>query len=509
MMVVSEKYSYTQITGLVFGFILFIIFQFLDFGPGHLSEQRTASIAILMATWWITEAVPLGVTSLLPIFMFPILNIANTKEIASEYFNSTIFLFLGGFFIAIAMETWNLHKRISLIIIRALGSGPKGMILGFMVASAFLSMFISNTASTLMMLPIGIAVIHKLTEKYSGDKAHNFGAPLMLGIAYASSIGGISTLVGTPPNLVFLRIFQLTFPDAPEISFGNWMVLALPISVLMLIITWLLLSQVLFKLPDKIKIDRGIIKKEYRDLGKMSFEEKSVAVVFLVTGLLWIFRSDLSFGSFAIPGWSNILHTPGFIDDGTVAVFMASLLFIIPAKSKTQRSLLVAKSFNKIPWEIIILFGGGFALAKGFQISGLSELLGEQFAVFGNVHPVFMIVIICFSLTFLTELTSNTATTQTLLPILAAIAVGMKINPLFLMIPATISASFAFMMPVATPPNAIVFGSGKIKISEMARTGLILNLVGVLVISMIFYFLGDFLFKIDLSSFPEWAVPNK
>ncbi|MFC2131285.1 SLC13 family permease [Bacteroidota bacterium] len=505
----NNAYSRTQLTGLLLGFLLFIAFQFLDFGPENIAAKRLASVAVLMAFWWITEAIPLGVTSLLPIFMFPLLDIVNTKVVASEYFNSTIFLFIGGFFIAIAMETWNLHKRIALIIIRLLGFGASGMILGFMVASAFLSMFISNTATAIMMLPIGMAVLVKLEQTYSQQSSHNFSTPLMLGIAYGASVGGIATLVGTPPNLALVRIFHITFPNAPEISFGNWMVLALPISLVMLAITWLLLTKILFKIPQKLKVDRNDIKQEYKALGKMSFEEKSVLAVFVLTGLLWIFRADISIGALVIPGWSHILKTPEFIDDGTIAVIMASLLFALPAKSNTQRSLLVAKSFKKIPWEIIILFGGGFALAKGFQVSGLSELLGEQFKGFENIHPLFMVIVVCFGLTFLTELTSNTATTQTLLPILAAIAVAMNINPLFLMIPATISASFAFMLPVATPPNAIVFGSGKIKISEMARTGLIINLIGVIVVSTMFYFLGDFLFNINPIDFPDWAIPIK
>ncbi len=506
-MITKDNYSKSQITGFALGIILFIIFLFIGSGSEHQSAYFMAAVALLMATWWISEAIPLGTTSLLPVVLLPLLGISSTGDVSSEYFNSTIFLFLGGFLIAIAMETWNLHKRIALIIILFLGSGSSGTILGFMLATAFLSMFISNTATALMMLPIGISVISKMQEFYDGKDSENFSVSLMLGIAYGASLGGIATLVGTPPNLAFVRIFHISFPDAPEISFGKWMILGLPIAIVMLFITWILLTKILYRLKNKASFDKKLIKDEYKLLGKPGFEEKWVLAIFTITALLWIFRIDLSLGSFFIPGWSNLLGNSKYIDDSTVGIFMSLLLFILPSKNGEHKRLLNAGAFGKIPWEIVILFGGGFALASGFQSSGLSELLGKQLSALSGIPPILMVVIVCFSLTFLTELTSNTATTQTILPILAAISVAINLNPLFLMIPATLSASFAFMMPVATPPNAIVFSSGKVSIKQMVRTGLILNLIGVVVVSLMFYFLGDFLFGINPNEFPFWAKP--
>ncbi|MFH1049297.1 MAG: SLC13 family permease [bacterium] len=505
----NRKYSNSQITGFVSGIVLFALILFFGAGSVNPTAYNMAATAVLMAVWWISEAIPLGATSLIPVVVFPLLGISSGTDAASEYFNSTIFLFLGGFLIAIAMERWNLHKRIALIIILFLGSGSSGIILGFMLATAFLSMFISNTATALMMLPIGISVIHKMQESYKGKDADNFPVSLMLGIAYGASLGGIATLVGTPPNLAFVRIFHISFPESPEISFGNWMLLGLPIAIVMLFLTWILLTKILYKLKNKTSFDKQLLREEYKLLGKPGFEEKCVLAVFVLTAVLWVFRADLSFGSFVLPGWSNLIGNSKYIDDSTVAILMSLLLFILPAKTGERKRLLNAKSFGKIPWEIVILFGGGFALASGFQSSGLSELLGNQLTALSGIPPILMIVIVCFCLTFLTELTSNTATTQTLLPIIAAISVAMRINPLFLMIPATLSASFAFMMPVATPPNAIVFSSGKVTIKQMATTGLILNLVGIVVVTLMFYFLGDFLFGINPNEFPLWAVPKE
>jgi len=347
-----------------------------------------------------------------------------------------------------------------------------------------------------------------MQEFYDGKDSENFSVSLMLGIAYGASLGGIATLVGTPPNLAFVRIFHISFPDSPEISFGKWMMLGLPIAIVMLFVTWILLTKILYRLKNKTSFDKKLLREEYKLLGKPGFEEKLVLAIFTITALLWIFRIDLSLGSFIIPGWSNLLANSKYIDDSTVGIFMSLLLFILPAKKGEHKRLLNARAFGKIPWEIVILFGGGFALASGFQSSGLSELLGEQLTALSGIPPILMIVIVCFCLTFLTELTSNTATTQTILPILAAISVSTQINPLFLMIPATLSASFAFMMPVGTPPNAIVFSSGKVTIKQMARTGLILNFIGIVVVTLMFYLLGNFIFGINPNEFPLWAVPH-
>ncbi len=474
--------------GLIFGpVIFFAVLVFADFGE-NTNAVFTAAAAALIATWWITEAIPIAVTALIPIVLFPLFGILKGSNVAESYINSTIFLFIGGFIIAIAMQKWNLHKRIALNLISLFGKNPSTTILGFMIASAFLSMWISNTATAVMLLPIGMALLLKVEEEFGKGNSRNFAIALMLGIAYSCSIGGIATLIGTPPNLVFHRIYAIVFPDNPEITFGQWILFGLPLSSFMLLTAWLLLTKVIYK-PNKIlAFNKEIIREQKKALGKFSFEEKAVLAIFSLTALLWVFRKDLQLGLIEIPGWSNLLSNESMIDDGTVAVAMAIILFMIPAKSNNETKLLNVKAFREIPWEIIILFGGGFALAKAFISSGLSEIIGGKFAALEGVPIFFIIFILCVSVTFLTELTSNTGTSEIILPILAALSTQLNTDALLLMIPATISASMAFMMPVATPPNAIVFGSGRIRIPEMARAGIILNIIGGIVISIYSYF---------------------
>jgi sodium-dependent dicarboxylate transporter 2/3/5 len=405
------------------------------------------------------------------------------------------------------MEAWNLHRRIALFIIRVIGGGPARIVLGFMVAAAFLSMWISNTATAIMMVPIGMAIITQMEVRFSTDETRNFTLGLMLGIAYACSVGGMATLVGTPPNLAFVRIFAITFPTADSVAFGTWFIMGFPLSVLMLMLIWFIVTKILFRVPKRIAVDRSIVDREYEELGAMSYEERCVLIIFFLTAVLWIFRKELDVGFVSIPGWSRLIPYPKLIDDGTVALFMSMLLFLIPTRSKDAGSpaLMGPEGLKNLPWNIVLLFGGGFALAKGFQVTGLSTLIGQKFAGLQGLHPVVMILIVCFGLTFLTEVTSNTATTQMLLPILASLAIDMKVNPLLLMVPATLSASCAFMMPVATPPNAIVFGSGRIRIAEMARAGILINVIGAFLITAFFYLIGTAILSIDPNLFPDWA----
>ncbi|MEE4241998.1 MAG: SLC13 family permease [Desulfopila sp.] len=506
---IKSTRTLSQKTGLYLGLALFFItLVFVDLEPGKPIVTRMAAVALLMAVWWITDAIPLFATAMLPIILYPVLGIMKGSAIAPTYVNSTIFLFIGGFLIALTMEKWNLHKRMALFIIRLIGGGPSRIILGFMIAAAFLSMWISNTATAIMMVPIGLAIVSQMEAKFDSTETHKFTLGLMLGIAYSCSVGGMATLVGTPPNLSFSRIFEITFPNAPAIAFGKWFVMALPLSLVMLTVIWFILTKIFFRVPPHVTVDKSIVNKEYKDLGKISYEETIVLLVFLSTALLWIFRKKLVLGSVIIPGWSQLIPFPDLIDDGTVALFMAMLLFLIPARDSQAHSptIMGAEVVKNIPWNIVLLFGGGFAMAKGFQVTGLSAFLGAQFSGLAGMHPLLMIIIICFGLTFLTEVTSNTATTQMILPILASLAIDMQINPLLLMIPATMSASCAFMMPVATPPNAIVFGSGRIRIAEMAKVGLFINIIGVIVISLFFYFVGTAVFSINPNVMPEWAV---
>jgi len=491
--------------GLLLGTVSFLtIILSGSFDPGNPQLNTMAAIAILMAILWITEAIPLAATSLIPLIFYPITGILSADEIASSYINSIIFLFLGGFLIAIAMEEWSLHKRIALKIITILGGSPSSIVIGFMIAGAILSMWISNTATALMLLPIGIAVVQKLENEFGEERIHNFSVILFLSIAYSCTLGGLATLIGTPPNLVMVKMLTILFPEAPEISFSSWMLLALPISILMLFFVSFILTKVWFKVDKEIKFDKNFIYNEYKALGKISFEEKAISIIFCVTALLWIFRTDIDFGLFTILGWSNLLPTSDLINDGTVAITMASLLFLIPSRSD-ERALLDNNSFSKVPWGIILLFGGGFALAKGFSTTGLSDFIGYQLTGLQSVSPIFIILVTAFMISFLTELTSNTAVTQMILPIVASVSIAIGLNPLLLMLTATLSASMAFMLPVATPPNTIIFASGRIRISEMAKTGFTMNLVGVIIVAVLVYFLGSSIFGLD--SFPTWAKP--
>lgn len=499
-----KNYSISDLA-LIAGPIISLLFLlFMDLDPQQPLITRMAAVAILMAIWWITEAVPLAVTALLPVILFPTLGIMNGKAASSIYFNHIIFLFIGGFIVALAMQKWELHRRIALFILIKFGVKPGNMLAGFMVATAFLSMWISNTATTMMMLPIALAIVIRLEKLLGKEEVRRFSIGLFLALAYSASIGGIATLVGTPPNLSFVRIFSITFPDAPEISFAGWFIFALPISIIFLVVLWLLIKG-LFVRNSNIRLDPELFRNQLKELGPMSFEEKIILADFILLIFLWLFRADISMGAFIIPGWSGIFGNPSFLNDGTVAITMALILFMVSSRSKKGEKIMDWGSTRELPWNIVLLFGGGFALASGFKESGLSIWMGEQLAWTSAMHPVVIVAIMCFAITFLTELTSNTATAEMLLPILAGLAIAIDINPLFLMIPATLSCSFAFMLPVATPPNAIVFGSQRLKISQMARAGIWMNLVGVVLITLAIYFLGQVVFDINLSEMPRWA----
>ena len=483
-----------------------ILILFFDLDPENRKVTLTAAIAMWMAIWWITEAIPIAATALLPVVLFPLLGVVEGRAVASEYFNHIIFLFIGGFMVALALQRWNLHKRIALKIILVIGTSPARIILGFMVASFFLSMWISNTATVMMMLPIAMAVIARLEDSFEKRGVDRVATSLLLGTAYASSVGGMATLIGTPPNLAFARIFEETFPLGPEVSFAGWIIFSLPISIVFLAVIWAYMAFRARMGKGREEADKSIFLEEYKKLGPFSFEEKVVLIDFLLLAFLWLFRTPLSIGNFMIPGWSTLLPAPEFIDDGTVSITMALILFLIPSKSRPGRMIMDWKTAVSLPWGIVILFGGGFALAHAFKASGLSVWIGAQLGDLSSLPPLLIIAGICLTMTFLTELTSNTATTQTILPIIAGVAIGVGINPLLLMIPATLSASCAFMLPVATPPNAIVYGAGRFKISTMSKAGIFLNIVGVFIITLGFYFLGRIILGIDLGTIPEWAI---
>ena len=473
--------------GLILGFLLFFIVLFLPLSGLNPVGKKVLATAILMAVWWITEAIPIPATSLLPLVLFPLLGVLKAKEVALPYANEKIFLFLGGFFIAKAMEKHELHRRIALRITLYLGTEPKRLILGFMVATAFLSMWISNTATTMMMLPIAIAVM----QNFKGKGSVSFGKALSLAIAYSASIGGIATLVGTPPNIVLAGQAKELFPGGSEITFARWFLVGFPVLLLFLPLTWLLLTRFLIKVKSGSEgASREVLQKDLEQMGSMKRGEEITLFVFVLVALLWIFRSKLSFGFFEIPGWSDLLGLHRYVADSTVAVLGALSLFLIPLSLRNWEFVLDWKTAVNIPWGIVLLFGGGFALAHGFKVSGLSRWIGTQLVILKGLPVPILIIGTSLVMTFLTELTSNTATTTLMLPILASIAASIGVNPYLLMIPATISASCAFMLPVATPPNAIVFGSGYLRIPDMAKVGIWMNLVGLLIVFLVTYFIA-------------------
>lgn len=476
-----------------------------------LPAKRLLAVVLLMAVWWIGEGTPIMVTALVPLVLFPVLGIMSSKEVAPNYANHLVFLFLGGFMIALAMEKWNFHKRLALGIICRIGTNLKRMVLGFMAASAFLSMWISNTATTMMMLPVGMAVVRQIAAEaaLSGKRGpeiriaieNGLGGVLMLGLAYSASIGGVGTLIGTPPNIVFSGFYKNLYPDLPEVTFFHWMLMAVPIVLIFLPIVWYFLCRFIAPVPlDQIQLGGGgpeIIRDQLRGLGKINRAEKIIAAVFFTTALLWIFRKPISMGSIIVPGWSSLFPRPEWVHDATVAMAMGLFLMLWPLNFGRGMVLDGKKHYfildwgtvqSKVPWGILLLFGGGFALAAGFGKTGLDHWIGERLAGVAALPLWGVILTLCLGITFLTELTSNTATTTMILPIIGAAAVAANYPPLLLMVPATLSASFAFMLPVATPPNAIVYSSRWVTIPLMSRAGLALNFLGAILVTALVLF---------------------
>ena len=542
--------------GLWLGPIVFLfILVFVDLQPGNPLVTRMFAVIALMAIWWITEAIPLAVTALLPIVLFPLLGIMRGGEaavrgldmaaategtgilpgaidvifpnVASQYMDWIILLFMGGFIIALAVEKWNLHKRIALNILRLIGGQPHRLVLGFMVATGFLSMWLSNTATALMMMPMGMSLI-LLYEDLNGKileqggtvdaRAENFSLTLMLGIAYSSSIGGFATLIGTPPNGVLITQLGQLFPDAPDITFSSWLIFALPMSATYMILAWLLLTRMVFPLPPTTPFSgRDFINNEIRKLGSMSVEEKRVAWVFASAAFLWMTRKErLLSPDVDVFGWSHYLDRMlewagtapvGYmIDDATVSIAMALTLFIIPAGKAVGGRLLDWDDARRLPWGILLIFGGGLAIAKGFGTSGLSDYVASLLgSLLGDAEPLVIVMSTVAFITGLTEVTSNTATISLAVPIMSSLAQAIEVHPLLLLIPTTLAASCAFMLPVSTPPNAIVYGSGRVPIMKMVIAGLWLDVLSVLLLTFFVYTMGHLVFGV-LGAFPDWAA---
>jgi sodium-dependent dicarboxylate transporter 2/3/5 len=496
-----------RVLGFFGGLVVFFLLLGIDLDPGKPQIGRMAAITALMAVWWMTEALPIPVTSLLPLALFPVLKIMSGKLTAPLYMDSNIFLFLGGFFIALTIEKWGLHKRIALWIIYLIGSRPRQIVLGFMLATAGISMWISNTATAMMMLPIGLSIIKQARDMAkTPESVDNFALVLMLGIAYSASIGGMGTFVGTPPNIIFRAVFEITFPDAPKISFLQFMLWGMPVALSFLLISWVILVYLIAPLgKEPLMGEGGIIKQELQNLGPLSRPEMTILAIFLSTALLWIFRVSIDLGPLVIPGWANLMGLEKTIDDGTVAMTMGIILFLIPANLKTGEFLLDWETALKVPWGVLLLFGGGFALAAGIKDSGLSEYMVNYFVGLKNLHPFFLIVLVCLFITALSELMSNTACAQMILPVVARLAVAIGVNPLLLMVPATLAASCGFMLPVATPPNAIVYSSGYIPVRKMAKAGIYLDIIAAIIISVVVWFSLKFIGHIEPTVLPVWA----
>ena len=441
--------------------------------------MKAAAVSIMMAIFWVTEAISTFATSFLPIVLFPLLGVLDSKQIAASYGHHIVLLILGAFFVAKAIETNNLHKRIALATIKSIGTSRPKVMLSFMIATAFLSMWTSNNSTTLMMLPIGLAIIAR--EKELGADIKRFAPALMLSIAYSASIGGTGTLVGTPPNLVFVSTAQELLPNSPDILFTDWLKIGIPFVVIFLPIAWIYIIKI-FNVSGDLQGSSNVILKEYADLGKMSLAERKVLLVVILYALGFIFRDN----------WSTLLGVNKFVKDSTVAFFAAAALFSLSSGRKNKdgrvERLLEWDDAQDIPWAIAMLIGGGLAIASAFKSSGLVEWIGANLVL--NDIPVFLIVVaVVTAMVFLTEINSNTATTAVFLPVLAGVSDAGNFHPFLLMIPATIAASCAFMLPSGTGPNASVLASGQLSIPQMARAGFGLNIVAIIFIFILFYFI--------------------
>ncbi len=471
--------------GLALG-LLALIYTMASAPPANMSEQAwaTAGIGMLMVVWWATQVLPVPVTSLLPIVLFPLIGISSVREAAAPYANPVIFLLLGGFIIATALQRWQLHRRLALLILRLAGSHPHSIVGGFMSASAFLSMWISNTATTIMMLPIAISLAQVMLRGQSKEITDKFTICLLLGIAYAASIGGLGTLIGTPPNAMMAAFMTEVY--GINIGFAKWMTFGIPIMCLLLPLAWLLLTRLIFTfdLPHN-KSTVKTIASELESMGPISTPEKRTAIVFFLIALAWVIRPALQ----KLPGLAEL-------SDTTIAIAGAISLFLIPSGDKLKRNtqLLDWATAMSIPWGVLLLFGGGLSLAAMISSSGLAIWLGSVLSVLTNFHIFILILSIVTLVVFLTELTSNTATTATLLPVLGGIATAAYIAPMLLIAPMALAASCAFMLPVATAPNAIVFGSGKVSIPQMVKAGFCLNLLVITLIPPMAYLLIPIIF---------------
>ncbi len=495
--------------GMIAGVAVFLILLLAPIDPSVLppAAKITAAITGLMVIFWITQPIPIEATALIPLVAFPLAGILTPTEAAIPYADKVIFLFMGGFMIAMAMQRWGLHKRIALKIISITGTSPGRLILGFMIATAFLSMWMSNTATAMMMIPIAIAIIATVlpTKRYKDmtppDRA--FAGCLVLAIAYSAGVGGIATLIGTPANGILVAQLAKIFPDAPGIDFFTWLEFGVPFAIIMILIMWLWLTKIAYrKMPKTLQNTRAALQKEIESLGPMSRGEKNTLFVFVLVALCWVFRATKDFGAFTLPGLDMLF--PG-IDDSTIAIVGAILLFLIPVSWRTHEFTMNWQWAVRIPWGILLLFGGGMCLSAAFKASGLSQAIAGYFPILHGVPIVLLVLILAVVVMILTEFTSNTAVANIMIPVMAGISVfALEINPLILMMTVAVASSLAFMLPVATPPNAIAYGTEYVEMKDMVTAGWFLNLIGILLFTFFLFTIVLAVFGMDVG-LPDWA----
>ncbi|MCB9869653.1 MAG: SLC13/DASS family transporter [Planctomycetes bacterium] len=488
----------------------------LPFAPEHKASRGACAVAVTTLTiWcWTTRCLPLAPASLLPLAVLPLLGVSSTKQVAGSYSHPLLWLLFGGFVLALGVERWGLHRRLALHVIAAIGPRPRRLVLGFLLASAALSMWINNTATSLMLLPIGTALIDRIRAARLLDAAAcpRLGTALLLGIAYGASVGGLGSPIGTAPNLLFLQRYQECTDRlaAPGFSFLHWLVVVGPIALVLAVAVWACLVWVVFRLPSGDARSGSVIAEELRALPPLGSAERRVLALFGATTLLWITRRDISFGNgTVVSGWASLLGFRGpsadFIADGSVAVLMAIVSFLVPSAGPGSPPLMDWRTARRVSFDILLLLGGGIAVAAALDDSGVCGALATLLQpLVRGVHPLLAVVVAVTLVTFLTEVTSNTATTSLMLPVLAAVALAAGLDPRLLMLPATLAASCAFMLPVATPPNAVVFASGRVSFGEMARAGLWLNLMCIAVLSLATWFVLVPALGIEPRVVPDW-----
>jgi solute carrier family 13 (sodium-dependent dicarboxylate transporter), member 2/3/5 len=488
-----------------------VLTGFLIPGTAHPLAPFAGGIVVLMGMLWIFEVIPVAVTSLLPLVLFPLTGVLGIDETAVFYGESTIFLFLGGFLLALGLQESGVHRRIALRIVAFIGVDPARIVLGFMAATVFISMWVSNTATVMVMLPIAISVLEQAKSMgASGKDFGRFSAGIMLGIAYSADLGGMATIVGTAPNMVYRKLFMENFPGAPEPGFVSWMIMGVPLTLTLALICWVMLSFVLLRVRDKGLIGgKESVRANLAALGPIRQDEYMSVALFGLAVVLWVTGGEMQIGpNFHFLGWRKAFGLQE-VDDAVVAIGCAILLFLIPSRNRKGEMLLNWERSRDVPWGVLLLFGGGFALAGGFKASGLSVLVGELFTGAAITSPILLLLLVCAVLIILTEIASNTAVTQLTLPILAQAAVAMGVDPRMLMIPATLAASCGFMMPVATPTHAIVYGTGFVKMRQMVLAGFWFDVVSLFLIPVIFMLVAKLAWGIDFDSMPVWATPPK